>query len=365
MIDRRLPPSLFQVGQCLFTLLSQAIFLAIVQPMMALTSPFTSIAVYFIQKLYLINSRQLRLFDLETRAQLNSSFLETLEGVATIRTFGWQRAFVKDNCLMMCLQRWLNVTMHLMVLCIAILVISLAVAFKDRTTWGQIGIALNVVLLANQSLLRLVESWAIMETFLGAISRTGAFERDVAPEDQPGEDRLPGNEWPAHGALIFKDRSATHDSKHLALKDIAVTIESGHKSCLLLSLLRLVEIQSGAIWIDGLDLQTLSRTCECWPSAGPHQNSGESTHAVTDTSNLQVEDSSRSSLDMMMGSLPLSQGQQQLFSLARAILMRPFRGNIVLLDEATSSVDAEADKFRVQRSHRSHHCPSIGYHFGQ
>jgi ABC-type multidrug transport system fused ATPase/permease subunit len=49
-------------------------------------------------------------------------------------------------------------------------------------------------------------------------------------------------------------------------------------------------------------------------------------------------------LDVKMKSLPLSQGQQQLFSLARALLMRTSRGRLVLLDEATSNVDGETDK---------------------
>lgn len=44
-----------------------------------------------------------------------------------------------------------------------------------------------------------------------------------------------------------------------------------------------------------------------------------------------------------MDSVPLSQGQEQLFSLARALLMRRTRGRVVLLDEATSSVDAATD----------------------
>jgi len=180
MIDRRLPPSLLQVGQCLFTLRSQVILLTVVQPLMATILPFTFIAVYFIHKFYLVTSRQLRFFELETKAFPNYSFLETLEGVTTIRTFGWQQAFVKDNIakldqclrpwyLMMCLQRWLNIAMDLIVLCIAMLVISLAVVFKGTMTGGQIGSALNVVLLANQSLLKLAESWTIMETSLGAI----------------------------------------------------------------------------------------------------------------------------------------------------------------------------------------------------
>lgn len=214
MVDRNLPQALLQVVLSVFTLLSQAVLLAVVQPWMILTLLGTLFAVYWIQKFYLETSRQLRFLDLETRSLVNSSFLETLEGVATIRAFGWQRAFIDDNIkkldlslgpwyLMMCLQRWLNIVMDMIVLVIAMLVISLAVYFKGTITSGQVGIALNVVLQANLYLLRLVESWTGLETSLGAISRFRAFEKDVQSEDKLGEDREPSGDWPAQGASMY------------------------------------------------------------------------------------------------------------------------------------------------------------------
>lgn len=99
----------------------------------------------------------------------------------------------------MALQRWLNVVMDLMVLGVAMFVISFAIWRKD-TTSGQIGLALNVVLQANLFLLRLVEAWTTIETSLGAVSRLRAFEKDVLPEEMPGEDHLPTFDWPAYGA---------------------------------------------------------------------------------------------------------------------------------------------------------------------
>ena len=53
---------------------------------------------------------------------------------------------------------------------------------------------------------------------------------------------------------------------------------------------------------------------------------------------------SRGGLDAIMTAQPLSQGEQQLFGLARAILRK---SSILVLDEATSSVDTETERFML------------------
>jgi len=437
-MDRRLPQSLMQTSLSLFRLFSQCVLLGVVQPLVTATLPFTFIAVYVIQKFYLMTSRQLRFLDLETRAAVNASFLETLEGVATIRAFGWQRSFVNDNVkkldlsvrpsyLMMCIQRWLNVVLDLTVLGLAMLVISLAVGLKGTTTGGQIGIALNVILQANMLLLRLVEAWTAMETSLGAVSRLRSFQKDVQPEDKPDEVHQPPQAWPARGSIDFDHLSAAYNPGTLALNGVTASIEPGKrvgvcgrtgsgKSSLLLSLLRLIEIESGGIKIDDLDLTTLPRnsirsrliTIPQDPmlvmTDTVRQNLDIADSAASDEDIIRVLErvrlwtvfqsrasstemagreareleaamggggaSSSSStpkplpladdvdakppvdgtttLDAVMKSLPLSHGQQQLFSLARAILMRPTRGKVVLLDEATANVDGETNEHMQQ-----------------
>jgi ATP-binding cassette, subfamily C (CFTR/MRP), member 1 len=457
MLDRQLPFALFQVFQTLFRVLSQCILLSVVQPLITATLPFTILAVYLIQKVYLATSRQLRFLSLEARALVNASFLETLEGVATIRAFGWQQPFISDNVrkldlslrpdyMLMCIQRWLDVVLDLIVPGLAIGIISLAVALKGTTTGGQIGIALNVVLQANQYLLRLVAAWTRLETSLGAISRLRAFEQVVQPEDKADKTQPPPPAWPARGAVEFANLSACYKPPVLALNDISVTIAPGTKvgvvgrtgsgkSSLLLSLLRLVELEGqGTVRVDGLNVCDLPRNAvrariitvpqdpmlvmtdtvrqnldiaganvsdddmirvlgrvRLWnvlqargasaEAAGREarevdtamglvgsSSDGEATSPARSASTAPDDDkkpllpehegagdmdetppaavnvSAMTSLDATMRSLPLSQGQQQLFSLARALLMRSSRGRIVLLDEATSNVDGETDK---------------------
>jgi ATP-binding cassette subfamily C (CFTR/MRP) protein 1 len=77
--------------------------------------------------------------------------------------------------LMFCIQRWLNLVLDLLVAALAVIVISLAVKFRSTTSSGQIGIALNVVLIFNAVLLRLIETWTLLETSFGGIARLGTL----------------------------------------------------------------------------------------------------------------------------------------------------------------------------------------------
>ncbi|KAL1899178.1 hypothetical protein Sste5346_003100 [Sporothrix stenoceras] len=448
MIDMQLPFSFFSIFQAVFRLLSQYILLSIVQPFIVAVLPFTFVVLYLVQKIYLPTSRQLRFLDLETRARVNSSFLETLEGVATIRAFGWQQPFIRDNAakfaqslqpeyLLSCIQRWLTLVLDLIVPVLAVGIIGLAIAFKGTTTGGQLGIALNVVLEANRYLFNLVEAWTRMETSLGAISRLRTFEKDVLPEDKHVESfqGTPTPAWPDRGAVSLSNLSASYKMPTLALNNVSVDIAPGTKvgvvgrtgsgkSSLLLSFLRIIELEGeGTVRIDGVDVRALPRNTvrgriitvpqdsmlimtdsvrqnldiagtqvtdedmirvlqrvHLWDvlqsrgasaeaagrearvvdaamglaSAGSTSGNGEgsSNGGSGSTTNKNSGDttptvskaSPTATLDTQMKLLPLSQGQKQLFSLARALLMRPSRGHVVLLDEATSNVDGETDK---------------------
>ncbi|KAJ4395359.1 hypothetical protein N0V85_006576 [Neurospora sp. IMI 360204] len=114
-----------------FKMIVQASLLLAAQPIMAVTLPICTVIVYVIQKVYLRTSRQLRLLELESRAAVNSSLLETVQGIETIRAFGWRTEVTVENIhvvdisqrpfyLLLCLNRWLNVVLNLLVASVAV-----------------------------------------------------------------------------------------------------------------------------------------------------------------------------------------------------------------------------------------------------
>ena len=56
----------------------QAVILSIIQKQILVTLPFSTLVVYFVQKIYLRTSRQLRFLELESVSAVYSSFLETV-----------------------------------------------------------------------------------------------------------------------------------------------------------------------------------------------------------------------------------------------------------------------------------------------
>ena len=99
----------------------------------------------------------MRYLDLEARSPLYSHFIETLEGLPIIRAFGWEENFAEANIhrldesqkpyyLMFCVNRWLSFTLDMLTTAMAVLVVGLAVTFRQLSDPGLMGVSMNSVL---------------------------------------------------------------------------------------------------------------------------------------------------------------------------------------------------------------------------
>lgn len=189
---------------------------------MAICIPVLVCVLYGVQKLYLRTSRQLRFFDLEAKSPLFTHFVETMEGLTSIRAFNWQVHSINLNLkcldhsqkpyyLMFCIQRWLNLVLDLMVAAMATILVALAFSLRTTTSSGSLGVALTAILTFSQGLQSLLVSWTQMETSLGAIARTKNLETLVVPEDADDVVQDPPADWPREGRIEFRNVSASYE----------------------------------------------------------------------------------------------------------------------------------------------------------
>jgi ATP-binding cassette subfamily C (CFTR/MRP) protein 1 len=292
-------------------------------------------------------------------------------------------------------------TMQLIVAGLAVVLVALSTQLKSNA--GLTGASLVTLLNFGQTIAYLIVFYTALETSIGAVSRLRTFSLLVRPEDQPGEDVEPPEDWPHAGRIDIKDVSASYDAQvvagdevemeepsesNLVAKDLNLTIEPGQKvaicgrtgsgkSSLILLLLRLLEplpICAKNMEIDGIpfhkiDRTTLRKRIIAIPQDAVFLPDGSSIKSNIDPLGEALDDecldtlravrlagfvADKGGLEGGMSADDLSAGQKQLFSLGRAILRKRVRdrtstkrekhGGILLLDEVSSSVDKVTDR---------------------
>lgn len=189
---------------------------------LAATLPCLILAIYFVQSFYLRTSRQIRLLDIEAKAPLYTNFLETIDGIACIRVFGWAPQFrekaeqkldvsQKPAYLLYCIQQWLRLVLDLLTGAIAVILISIMTSMRDEFSGASVGVVLNLLLSFGQTLIRTIQSWTTMETSIGSVQRIQTFvENTPREEEDMMVSRMTGNDWPVKGTVSFQRVTASY-----------------------------------------------------------------------------------------------------------------------------------------------------------
>ncbi|KGO75559.1 ABC transporter, transmembrane domain, type 1 [Penicillium italicum] len=215
-IDQKLPREFAALGSQAFKLLGQIILLCMSQRYNIIAIPVLAIVVYVIQRTYLLASRQIRGICTETSYTLNNSFAETVEGIATIRAFGWENAYALENSrtldasqmptyTLYALEQWLMLVVDLIVAGVALLNVAFIITFTSAMTVGDVGISMNVILMLNVVLTILIQSSANFDTSLGVIARIRSFATTVAPKSQHMQDHPIPESWSSNSEIDPRD----------------------------------------------------------------------------------------------------------------------------------------------------------------
>ncbi|KAI2473757.1 ATP-binding cassette transporter protein YOR1-like protein [Annulohypoxylon bovei var. microspora] len=344
---------------------------------------------------YRASAREVKRYESVLRSVVFAKFGEGLSGVASIRAYGLKERFIEDirnsidemnaaYYLTFSNQRWLSIRLdtigNLLVFTTGILVVTSR--FSVSPSIG--GLVLSYILSIVQMLQFTVRQLAEVENGMNAVERLEYYGTQLE-EEAPEHTIDVRPTWPEKGEIIFDNVEMRYRANlPLVLKGLSINVRGGErigivgrtgagKSSIMSTLFRLVEISGGHIYIDGLDISTIGlhdlRSRLAIIPQDPTLFRGTvrsnldpfSEHSDLDlwsalrkadlipaNANFEDKDPSRIHLDSVVeeDGLNFSLGQRQLMALARALV----RGSqIIVCDEATSSVDMETDD-KIQKT---------------
>ncbi|KAH0598736.1 hypothetical protein MHUMG1_04040 [Metarhizium humberi] len=389
LLDQALPFAFIATVAAVVQAIAETAIIASGSSYIGAILPVCFVAVYLIQHYYLKTSRQVRILDLEMKSPLYTHFTETLAGLSTIRAFGWTMAAKEENLCrlntsqrpyytMFCIQRWLQVILDLFTAGMALVLVTFAVMFPWTTSNGAIGLAMVNIISFEFTLSMVITQWTQLETSLGAITRLKWFIKNTPSENKRQENQEPPPGWPSRGLIELDNVTAAYkDGADPVLLGVSLTIEPGQKvgicgrsgsgkSSLVATLARLLELQPGStIRIDGVNLATVPRqTIRSRLISLPQDAlslAGTVRHNLDPEQSIQADEAliealtktaiwpyieTKGGLEAKVEDSRFSAGQLQLLLLARVVLRHggaAGRGAVILLDEATSSVDCRTD----------------------
>ena len=344
---------------------------------------------------YRSSAREIKRHESVLRSGVFARFSEAVSGTSSIRAYGLQDHFTvglkrevdqmnSAYYLTFSNQRWLSVRLdaigNLLVFTTGILVVT----SRFNVSPSIAGLVLSYILSIVQMIQFTVRQLAEVENAMVSTERLHYYGTEL-DEEPPLHLKGVPDSWPEKGEIVFNEVQMRYrEGLPLVLQGLNMTVAGGErigivgrtgagKSSIMSTLFRLVELSGGSISIDGINIAqvglkdlrtrlaiipqdpTLFRgtirsnldpfnehtDLELWSALrqsdliGAEEKLDDKTHGRIHLDGIVEEEG-----------LNFSLGQRQLMALARALV----RGSqIIVCDEATSSVDMETDQ-KIQRT---------------
>lgn len=382
-ISQTLQQTLSQLLTSLLTVVGVLVMMFIVSPLLAVISLVTIPLTILITAMIAKRSQPLFVAQWKHTGELNAQIEEAFTGHALVKVFGRQhevsdvfsskndelyRASFGAQFVSGIIMPAMMFVGNLVYVVIAVVgglqVASGAMRIGDVQAFIQYSRQFTQPLTQLGSMANLLQS--------GVASAERVFELMDAPEQSP-DPANPVEPEQTNGRLVFEDVTFSYTPERPLITDLNLDVEPGHtvaivgptgagKTTLVNLIMRFYELDSGRITLDGVDIAAMTRDAlrsrmgmvlqDTWLFGGTiRENIAYGRPDATEDE--IIEAATATYVDRFVRTLPegydtvldddasnVSAGEKQLLTIARAFLARP---SVLILDEATSSVDTRTE----------------------
>ncbi|KAK9456564.1 P-loop containing nucleoside triphosphate hydrolase protein [Dipodascopsis uninucleata] len=399
--DQEIAPVFVTLCHSILTIVIIVIIITFIMPKFLMAAALIIFLFYLIVIFFLSSSRELKRMDAVTRSPIYQHFGETINGVTTIRAYGYEDTFLKENELRIdnnnrpfwsvwACNRWMSFRVDVVGSSVSFFTGIFVLLSVGKLDSGLAGLSLSYAIMFTDALLWFIWVYAQNEMNMNSIERIDEYLYIDQEADQIVPENRPPPGWPKKGAISVDNLSLRYaPGLPKVIKDVSFNVKPTHKigivgrtgagkSTIASAFFRFLEAETGKIVIDGIDISKIGlydlRSSITIIPQDPTLFTGTVRSNLDPFGNYSDEEVYRSLLRVhLIDSIPkpsdtdlsvterhkrrvipfynlesqvtegggnLSQGQRQLMCLARSLLRSP---KVILLDEATASIDYNTD----------------------
>ena len=276
-IDQEIAPVAVGVVHCFASVVTIIILISVITPGFLVAGVFISVLYSLIGKFYIRSSRDLKRIESTQRSPLYQQFGETLSGMTTIRAYGDERRFMRENVnkinthnrpflYLWATNRWLAFRVDIAGALVSFFAGVFVILSVGKIDAGAAGLAMTYAVTFTENVLWFVRLYATNEQNMNSVERIKEY-LDVEQEAATiVPDNRPAANWPSQGSVEFINYSTRYRAEFdPVLRNVTLRISpcekigivgrtGAGKSSLALALFRALEAEDGKILIDEVDI---------------------------------------------------------------------------------------------------------------